>query len=402
MSDELIGEGRLGDAIHANLVMGDGKSEDFNNVARYWLENGTMTFDAALEKLETEVAEREDITTDLKECVIGIEDGKLKVGINGETYAPTPHALRQLATWCDTPHTLVNHYSKDKLKQNKEVKYVRDEKDLELIVLALRNGLRRIEDDKDMLFRTYKDGTLRAVLSDRYAIIDNRWYLQTLKELISGGRVSHWNGNADTIYGNILIPDTIRKEHDSDYGGMLSIGNCEIGLRRLFQYPSVFRAICMNGCIWDQTKGENVTKVHRGEIDFAMLRLTILDNLNKQIPLLQTGVDRFLALRSRAIPAELRLSKLFAVVAKENQFTQEQLLATGDAFNKFESGDRNAFGLINAITRAGQKFDAETWFAFDSLAGSLMNMDDNKWSYLMTRANEFDDEKASAMFGVAV
>jgi len=402
MSDELVGTGRSGDAIHANLVMGDGETQDFNNVARYWLENGTMTFDAALEKLDAEVAERADINDKLADCVVGIEDGKIKVGVDGVNYVPTPHALRQLATWCDTPHTLINWYSGDKLKQNGNVLFNRDEKDMELIVLALRNGLRRVDEDKDMLFRTYKDGTLRAVLSDRYAIIDNRWYLETLKELLPGGRVSHWNGNADTIYGNVLIPDTIRKEHDSDYGGMLSIGNCEIGLRRLFQYPSVFRAICMNGCIWDHKKGERTTKVHRGKIDLADLRCSILDNLNKQIPLLQSGVDRFLALRSREIPVDTKLSHVFAFIGKENGFSNEQIKSAGELWLQEEKGDRNAFGVINAITRAGQKFDPETWFAFDNVAGNLMNMTDNQWSGLLSNAATMDDEKVSKMFAVAV
>lgn len=401
-NEKLVGTGTSGQWVHDNLTMGDGKTQDFNNVARYWLDHGTMTFDAALEKLDAEVAEREDINENLTDCVIGIEDSKIKIGVDGRTFIPTEHAMLQLANWCDTPHTLVKHYCNPKLKANKSIKFGRDEKDLELVVLALRNGLRRVSEDKEMLFRTYKDGTLRAVLSDRYAIIDNRWYLETLKELLPGGRVSHWKGNADTIYGNVLIPDTIRTESDSDYGGMLSIGNCEIGLRRIFQYPSVFRAICMNGCIWDQKKGSVFTKIHRGEIDLAELRLSILDNVNKQIPLLQSGVDRFLALRSRSIAAENKLSKVFALIADENGFSKEQLNMTAELWFQEEKENRNAFGVINAITRAGQKYDADTWFAFDMIAGDLMNLDDNQWQGLLVRAENMDDKKVEKMFTVAV
>ncbi len=77
-----------------------------------------------------------------------------------------------------------------------------------------------------------------------------------MRKLIPGGRLSHWRGDADTLWGNVLIPDTIRQESDSDYGGMVSIGNSEIRERRITSRPSVFRAICFNGCIWDREAGQ--------------------------------------------------------------------------------------------------------------------------------------------------
>ncbi len=52
---------------------------------------------------------------------------------------------------------------------------------------------------------------------------------------------------------------------------MVSVSNCEIGKRALGSLPSLFRAICMNGCIWGQAYGEKIKVVHRGEIDLDQL-----------------------------------------------------------------------------------------------------------------------------------
>ena len=52
---------------------------------------------------------------------------------------------------------------------------------------------------------------------------------------------SHWKGDEDTHdLAIFLLPDTIMdygQDDDTDYGGMVSISNCEIGKRRISQYP---------------------------------------------------------------------------------------------------------------------------------------------------------------------
>lgn len=396
MSDVLKGEGRIGDFVHQNQTMAAG--DGFRNVSKLWYDK-TISFEDGIESVEAIKANRRDINETLGDVVVKADGLSVKLMVDGELFTPTEHALRQLATWFDTPHTLVNYYSRAKMQPNGKMRYARDERDTDLIVRALRLGQSRVNAEKEMLFRTYADGTLRAVLSDRYAIIDNRWYLEVLKAAIPGGRLSHWRGDADTLWGNVLIPDTLRAESDSDYGGMLSLSNCEIGMRRLAQFPSVFRAICMNGCIWDQKKGTVYTKIHRGEINLDDVRDAIFENINKQIPLMAAHVTQFLATRNRKLTT--KVSKLIACIATENGFTQTQATRVVDEFAQFEKGDRNAFGIINAITRAGQAFDNDAWFSFDNLAGSLVTMSDDSWANLNTRANAMDDETVASAFAVA-
>jgi hypothetical protein len=396
MNEVLKGKGRMGDFVHQNQVMA---SEDgFRNVSKIWY-NKTISFEQGIESVEAIKSSRRDITELLGDVVVKNDGRSVKVMVDGEEFTPTEHALRQLATWLDTPHTMINYYSRPKVHPNGKTLYTRDERDTELIVRALRLGQSRIRADKPMLFRTYADGTLRAVLSDRYAIIDNSWYLEVLKSAIPGGRLSHWRGDADTLWGNVLIPDTLRTESDSDYGGMLSLSNCEIGMRKLAQYPSVFRAICMNGCIWDQKKGNVYTKIHRGKINLDDVRDAIFANINNQIPLMDEHVKKFLSMRDRKLTT--KVSKLIACIAIENDFTQMQAMRVIDEFAQFEKSDKNAFGVINAITRAGQAFDNDSWFSFDNIAGSLMNLSNGAWDNLNIRANALDDETVASAFAVA-
>ena len=168
-----------------------------------------------------------------------------------------------------------------------------------------------------MKLQTYSDGTLRAWLSDSYSEVDNRWYLEQVKNIIPVGRLSHWRGDADTIWGNVLISDTIREEFDSEYGGMVSVSNCEIGKRALGSLPSLFRAICMNGCIWGQAYGEKIKVVHRGEIDLDQLKLKLRDNIEKQIKLIPDGIERMLGIRAMGTDGVAMKNIIAATAQKE-------------------------------------------------------------------------------------
>ena len=51
--------------------------------------------------------------------------------------------------------------------------------DAEVMAMLANNALRRLDPEKKYRLRTYTDGTCRAFVTDRYAPIDNRWYLNS-------------------------------------------------------------------------------------------------------------------------------------------------------------------------------------------------------------------------------
>jgi hypothetical protein len=286
------------------------------------------------------------------------------------------------------------------------VKRERDERDFRVLCDLLTNGLRDRDRDKTHLFRTQKDGTLRAVLTDSYQIIDNIWYLQTLESIVPQARMSHWRNDGDhsTMWGNILIPDSLREETDSAYGGMLSIGNSEIGRRKLRCTPSIFRAICMNGCIWDQEEGVSFTQVHRGEKQSNTLRERLKISINKQIPLLGNAIDDLLKTRDIVWDGG-SVKPLFAMFhhhkkhALSKRATTDILVCWREEANETPDLKKTAFCIINSVTRSGRKSeDPEVWAQRDELGGTLLGYDDKDWKRFFRGAKELKAKEVEEAF----
>lgn len=386
------------------------KTESHKHVAKVW-QDQCMTFDQGLEQCSRDQAKIQDIRGPLSAWKPDVsEAGKLVLVYQptGQEFVPTAKALKDFAVGGFTSEWFLKDLTEDKAKtteEDSEVRFKRDKRDAELLVHTLQVTLfaaDRVDQNKERLFRTWTDGTFRAMLSDRYTIVNNQWYLETLSRLIPGGLLSHWRGDADTIFGNVLIPDTIRKESDSEYGGMLSIGNSEIGLRRLMSLPSVFRAICMNGCIWEQQKGKAVNRVHRGEVKFDDLATEIASNLQHQIPLLSGGIDRLLGTRA-LIMGNSKSVNVIAQFFKDNKLPKSfapKFISALHVEKEILGADvRSLFGLQAGLTRAGQLLDSETWVKYDTLAGNLMGLTHAKWDAMLKAADQLDGDDVESLLG---
>jgi hypothetical protein len=379
-SEVLTSTSRDGDFVHATQTMS--ADVDFKNVSRLWYDQ-TISFDDGREIMAKQRQEREDFELPVEEIDFTAKDDGVYVVIADREFKPTPHAMVHLCKWFETPSTMATFYG----NAPNSGKFKRDEQDYDLICYAFENGRRRIKDKKKLLLRTYKDGTLRSVMSDGYSIVDNDWYLDLLSHLIPGGRLSHWRGDADTIYGNVIIPDSIRAETDSDYGGMLSLSNCEIGKRVISQTPSIFRAICMNGCIWGQTKGEVYSKRHKG-INLEDETARIKANINNQIPLMAPKVNELLITRKWKMEAEAR--NVFAAIQQMAKITP--IVAADVAAMWIEQGqDKTAFGFIDAITRASQLQTPVDGVLLDTFSAGLLSM--KIWQNVNHIAKGLDDKQ---------
>ena len=351
----------------------------------------TLSFDTVLERAEKAAQDRTDYMVERSEIQPIVADGEFKIAVRGKTFRPTDHCLQQLSTRAGVKSASI-------LREMRADSNA-DEQDAETMVMLAENSLRRVKADKVFRLRTYNDGTARAMLTDKYAPVDNRWYLDVLQEFLPDGRFSHDKSDEDTVFGNILLPDTIldkSADDDTDYGGMVSIGNCEIGKRRLSQYPSIFRAICMNGCIWGQQKGQKISKVHRGEINLDSLKTTIAENISLQLKLIPGGLDQFLACRSKGFTGSAK--GVIAADAQEMRLNKVEAGRTLEQFAQHETHQKNLFGVINAVTRAGQLGSAQGWVRMDEIGGSLMNLTDNRWDRIKTIAGTMTDKDFDRAF----
>lgn len=369
-----------------------GVADGFRNVSQHWLPK-TLTFEQGFEALAKQKQGREDLMVDVRDVNFLANGNVLTVGLNGKEYKPTDWAARQLCNWFDVPQTMLVHYRDNGPAQD-------------LMCRAFRLGrdgyaADKKKESKKLLFRTYNDGTLRGVMSDSYSIVDNEWYMNVLQEFIPGGRLSHFHfGDADNFCGNVLVPDSIRSETDSDYGGMLNCGNSEIGKRKVFQRPSIFSAICMNGCIWGQQKGEILSKRHRGLI-LENLKEMIRLNIETQIPLLTTKVADFLNMRTWEATAPI--VNIFAQISKAHNLSKEVTNKVGETwFGDAVGRAKTAFGVQDALTRAGQLFDGDTWETCDEIAGGLLMGGYKGWETLNAKASLMTEKEAKAVFGNGV
>jgi len=402
---KLQGVGTDGDFVRETQGVADDKG--FGNVSKAWYPK-TKSYDEGFDQLESERGHRQDylIAADSIEFEIRDVDDTVQCGvmIEDEFFVPTNHALTQMTSkLCEGKGTgFVRNLRENVYSAKDEVKIQRDREDAEVVEHILTNGLRRIDGDTNYKVRTYDDGTMRAFVSEKYAEVDNRWFLNQVKDVIPGGRLSHWRGDADTIWGNVLIPDTIREEDDSDYGGMVSISNCEIGKRNVKSLPSLFRAICMNGCIWSQTKGQEIKVRHIGEIDLDQLRVQLRDNIEAQIPLIPQGIERLLGIRAMGTDG-IPMRNVIAAVAETNREVDKRgataiLEAWVTEESKIAPVERSLFDVVNSVTRAGQYFDNQTWVKFDELGGRLINSTEKQWESLKRRAEDMEDDDFSRIF----
>lgn len=355
----------------------------------------TLDYDTVLSRVQADIDNREDIMVKTKDIRPEFNaDNKFCFGIGDRQFIPTDWSLQQFSTRLSAPSVSV-------LREMRNVEEF-DEQDAELMVDFSANYLRRIDPDKEFRLRTYTDGTCRAFVTDKYSPVDNRWYLETLREFLPSARFSHWRGDEDTLYGNLLLPDSIMdygQDDDTDYGGMVSIGNCEIGKRRLSQTPSIFRAICMNGCIWGQTKGKDISKVHRGTIDLVTLKTRIAENIEYQLNILPDGIRKFLATRTQKAGTH-SMKGIIAAVCDEYRLDKKQSTEVLEQFVTHEHDHQNLFGVINAVTRAGQEFNAEAWYNLDEVGGKLMEMSANRWDSILRRADTYTDKEYEKVFAL--
>ena len=403
------GKGNDGQFVHDGQTMAS--KQGFGNVSKLWYDK-TVSYDEGMEMLESDRGHRQDHLVTRGQMTFDVRsiDNRYRFGveIDDQFYIPTGHALNQLVSKsCNGKGTgFVRSLTEHLYDAKENIKIERDMQDAQTVLSILRNGIRRTDTGTKFKVRCHDNGTMRAFLSEKYAEVDNRWYLDQIKKIIPAGRLSHWRGDSDTIFGNVLIPDTIREEDDSDYGGMVSIGNCEIGKRNVLSWPSLFRAICMNGCIWDQTKGFEIKVRHIGTIDLDALSVKLRNNIEKQIPLIPMGIERLLGIRAKGTDG-IPIKNLIAATAETHDELDKRgasavLTAWVADESKIAPEERSLFDIVNSVTRAGQSMGNKSWVDYDKLGGKLMNYSDSQWTGLKNRAESYEDKDFSRVFAKTV
>ena len=251
------------------------------------------------------------------------------------------------------------------------------------------------------------EDVVRAVVSEKYGVIDNHeamdyisHALPTLKDALA----SHIYNDGDNIYGNILIPDHMKSEPDSDYGVGIAFRNSETRESTFKVSPFLFRAICLNGMIWGRSNSEiQINQRHFGNIDVNDLRLRVRHAVN--VALTQGNDMLVLMNHSKKVKVNNPLN-VIAQLSRDNNLTKEQ----GQMWHKGyldslmeKTGDQNentAFGVVNGLTRSAQNYKGFTRENMETIASYVLapSIDSDlqtiakRWGRIEDNANQLDEK----------
>ena len=163
----------------------------------------------------------------------------------------TKGGINSLRLFTDIPSSMIS-FMQERGYENEMVKFVNDE-------LNRRESewTDKGKEPREFRVRTRHDENgntvARAIVSERYGVIDNLEALEMIIDSLPKGSslkdalASHLHNDGDDMYGNLLLPDNMKSEPDSDYGVGIAFKNSEIRNRPFKFSPSLFKAIRLNG-----------------------------------------------------------------------------------------------------------------------------------------------------------
>jgi len=340
------------------------------HVAKVWQDKCTP-FSDFVSAVKSQVEFKEDIVK--KESEIRLKDANTLV----DGTPLTKSGMNSLRMFTDIPSSMVSFLSERGYDEDL-TKFVNAELDLREKQWN-DNG----KDPRDFRVRTRQgdDGeqVIRAIVSERYGVIDNYSALEMIANSmpsLEGALASHIFNDGDDIYGNVLVPDHMKSEPDSDYGVGIAFRNSEIRNSTFKISPFLFRAICLNGMIWGRENSEiSVNQKHMGTID--------LDKLQEQVTIavkvaLSQGNDLMTLLSlSKQVKVQDEIATI-ALLARDNKMTIEQ----GKAWHKGyldslseahgDVHEKSAFGIVNGLTRASQDYKGSTREQMETIASKIL------------------------------
>ncbi len=239
----------------------------------------------------------------------------------------------------------------------------------ELLASNVNSWLNRAPDDYRMV-RTL-DGTARAILSDRYRRIDNYEVASTVLPIIAGmegASVESCELTDSRMYLKVVNPRIAAeiKPGDVVQSGIL-ITNSEVGMGSVSVSPLIFRLVCSNGMVAQDSR---VRKRHVGRAnetgeDFTIYRdetieaddraflMKLEDSVRAAVDQARFSqiVDRLREATEAKMPAKVA-PQVVQLASKEYNFTEVE--SQGILGHLIAGGDLSLYGLANAVTRQAQ------------------------------------------------
>jgi hypothetical protein len=320
----------------------------------------------------------------------------------------TKSGMNSLRLFTDIPSSMIS-FMEERGYNDELVKFVNDE-----LNRRENDWQNKGKDSREFRVRTRHDDdgntVARAIVSERYGVIDNLEAMEMIidalptKDAIKDALASHLHNDGDDMFGNLLLPDNIKSEPDSDYGVGIAFRNSEVRNSTFKVSPFLFRAICLNGMIWGRQNSDiRVNQRHMGNIDKQELR----EEVRRAIVVALSQGNDLLALLGHSKQVEVKNpEQVIAQLSRDNKMTiaQGKLWHKGYLESLQETNghahDRTAFGIVNGLTRSAQDYTGSTREQMETIASAILapaidadlQTISKRWGLISERAKSLDDD----------
>jgi hypothetical protein len=320
----------------------------------------------------------------------------------------TKSGMNSLRLFTDIPSSMIS-FMEERGYNDELVRFVNDE-----LNRREQEWQNKGKDSREFRVRTRHDDdgntVARAIVSERYGVIDNLEAMEMIidalptKDAIKDALASHLHNDGDDMFGNLLLPDNIKSEPDSDYGVGIAFRNSEVRNSTFKVSPFLFRAICLNGMIWGRQNSDiRVNQRHMGNIDKQELR----EEVRRAIVVALSQGNDLLTLLGHSKRVEVKNpEQVIAQLSRDNKMT----IAQGKLWHKGylqslqetngQAHDRTAFGIVNGLTRSAQDYTGSTREQMETIASAILEpaIDadlqaiSKRWGLISERAKSLDDD----------
>ena len=257
---------------------------------------------------------------------------------------------------------------------------------------AIMNDLLPQIDSKRLIVRT-SEKNIRAILTDRYGIVDNTAALQAIRNVLGQTadslkdlRIANSTLDRDRLDLRIVFaqpkrenpndptPQGITARGDGNmlnpYGYGVAVSNEETGRGGLNLNPLIWRSSCTNSIRIKSPESINLT--HIGETNVLLGRLT--QAFADLLPIAAKSLDRIYEVSNKALP---NLTDVISGLAKQYSWsddtTKQILIGT--------EGQETVMGLVNGVSFAATKLEAaEDQASMEMQAGTILTAPDSLFS----------------------
>ena len=216
-----------------------------------------------------------------------------------------------------------------------------------------------------------KGDTLRGVLSERYAKVNNTEVFQSLEPLVKSHYEVTWLSlSEESLHLRLVDPRLSREVLPGDrvIAG-LHIANSEVGKRSVTVDALVYRLVCANGLV-RLVKGRSLMHQRHVGVTSARLEMSIGKAIKEAVVQGTGFMERMIwATREPLKDVERAITTLGETWGLSESL---QLQVTNSLKQETRGQQETLYGLVNAFTNVAQSLNPDDRYSLEALAGDLL------------------------------